>query len=220
MKKNLTEIVFILDRSGSMYDMTADTIGGYNGFLAKQKLVEGEALISTVLFDDECNVLHDRVDIRRVEPLTEKDYYVGGCTALLDAVGGAIHHMGNVHRYARPEDRPEKTIFVIITDGYENASKRYTYPRVRQMVKRQQEKYQWEFIFLGANMDAAEEAGHMGIRPERAMSYCCDTEGTRANYEAMDQVVRSYRSKACACEADLDIVVEQARKSVEGRLKK
>ena len=153
MRKGLTEIVFILDRSGSMSGLEADTIGGFNSLITKQKKEEGEAIVSTVLFDDECQVLHDRKKLEQIEPLTDKDYYVRGCTALLDAVGGAIHHVGNVHKYAREEDRPEKTLFIITTDGQENSSRRYTYEKVKHMVERQKEKFGWEFLFLGANID-------------------------------------------------------------------
>ena len=166
MKQNLTEIVFILDRSGSMAGLEKDTIGGFNAMIEKQKKEPGEALISTVLFDNTTQVIHDQVPLERMEPLTEKEYFVRGCTALLDAVGGAIHHIGNVHKYAREADRPEKTLFVITTDGMENASRFYSYDRVRAMIQRQREKYGWEFLFLGANIDAAEEAGRFGIRPE------------------------------------------------------
>ena len=158
MKKNLTELVFILDRSGSMSGLESDTIGGFNAMLAKQRRMEGEAYVSTVLFDNESIVIHDRVDIQKVEPMTEEQYSVRGCTALLDAVGKAIHHIGNVHKYAREEDRPEHTLFVITTDGMENASRRYTAEQVRQKIERQKAKYGWEFLFLGANTDAVETA--------------------------------------------------------------
>ena len=194
MKKNLTELVFILDRSGSMAGLEKDTIGGFNAMIEKQKAEEGEAYISTVLFDNYSEVIHDRVALNDVPKLTEKEYYVRGCTALLDAVGGAIHHIGNVHKYAREEDRPEKTLFVITTDGMENASRRYSYEKVREMITRQQEKYGWEFLFLGANIDAAREAARFGIDADRAADYHADTQGTAVIYEAMSDVVYSVRA--------------------------
>ena len=191
MKKGLTELVFILDRSGSMGGLEADTIGGFNSLLEP-----GEALVSTVLFDNEIQVLHDRVSLDRISPMTERDYFVRGCTALLDAVGEAIHHIGNVHKYARSEDVPEHTLVVITTDGMENASRRYDAPRVKEMVKRQQEKYGWEFLFLGANIDAVETAGHFGIAPQWAANYHSDSEGTALNYEVLSDVVCCARSGA------------------------
>ena len=194
MKKNLTELVFILDRSGSMSGLEGDTIGGFNAMIEKQKKEPGEALVSTVLFDNETEVIHDRVDIQKIEPLTGNDYYVRGCTALLDAVGGAIHHIGNVHKYAREEDRPEKTLFVITTDGMENASRKYAYDRVKQMIRRQQETYGWEFIFLGANIDAAKEAARFGINADRAVNYHADSTGTAVIYEAVSEAVCSVRA--------------------------
>ena len=194
MKKNLTELVFILDRSGSMAGLEKDTIGGFNAMIEKQKAEEGEAYISTVLFDNYSEVIHDRVALSDVPKLTEKEYYVRGCTALLDAVGGAIHHLGNVHKYAREEDRPEKTLFVITTDGMENASRRYSYEKVREMTQRQKEKYGWEFLFLGANIDAAKEAARFGIDADRAADYHADTQGTAVIYEAMSDVVYSVRA--------------------------
>jgi uncharacterized protein YegL len=194
MKKNLTELVFILDRSGSMAGLEKDTIGGFNAMIEKQKAEEGEAYISTVLFDNDSEVIHDRVALNAVPRLTEKEYYVRGCTALLDAVGGAIHHIGNVHKYAREEDRPEKTLFVITTDGMENASRRYSYEKVREMTQRQKEKYGWEFLFLGANIDAAKEAARFGIDADRAADYHADTQGTAVIYEAMSDVVYSVRA--------------------------
>ena len=193
MKKGLTEIVFILDRSGSMRGLELDTIGGYNSLMDKQKKEEGEAIISTVLFDDQTEVIHDRVAIDSVNPMTEKEYYVRGCTALLDAVGGAIHHIGNVHKYAKKEDVPEKTLFIITTDGMENASRRYSYEKVKHMIERQKEKFGWEFLFLGANIDAVEEAGRFGIQPERAVNYHCDSEGTAVNYKALSKAVSRVR---------------------------
>ena len=189
MKKNLTEIVFILDRSGSMAGLEEDTIGGFNAMIEKQKGQPGDALVSTVLFDNESTVIHDRADIRQISPMTRKEYYVRGCTALLDAVGGAIRHIGNVHKYAREEDRPEKTLFVITTDGMENASRKYTYDRLKAMIQRQKEKYGWEFLFLGANIDAAKEAARFGIRPEYAADYHADSRGTAAVYEAVNEAV-------------------------------
>lgn len=196
MKKGLTELVFILDRSGSMGGLEADTIGGFNSLLDKQKKEPGEALVSTLLFDNEIQVLHDRVQLEAVAPMTEKDYFVRGCTALLDAVGGAIHHIGNVHKYARAEDVPEHTLVIITTDGMENASRRYTALHVKKMVKRQQEKYGWEFLFLGANIDAVETAAHFGIAPERAANYHSDSEGTQLNYEVLSQAVCAVRASA------------------------
>jgi uncharacterized protein YegL len=194
MKKNLTELVFILDRSGSMAGLEKDTIGGINAMIEKQKAEAGEAFISTVLFDNDSEVIHDRAALDAVPRLTEKEYYVRGCTALLDAVGGAIHHIGNVHKYAREEDRPEKTLFVITTDGMENASRRYSYEKVREMTQRQKEKYGWEFLFLGANIDAAKEAARFGIDADRAADYHADTQGTAVIYEAMSDVVYSVRA--------------------------
>ena len=194
MKKNLTEIVFILDRSGSMAGLEGDTIGGFNGMIEKQKGEPGEAFVSTVLFDNVSEVIHDRIDIRRIEPLTRNQYYVRGATALLDAVGGAIHHIGNVHKYAREEDRPEKTLFIITTDGMENASRKYSYEKVRSMIQRQKERYGWEFIFLGANIDAAKEAARFGIAEEFAANYNADSVGTAVVYEAMSEAVCNVRA--------------------------
>ena len=194
MKKNLTEIAFILDRSGSMAGLEDNTIGGFNAMIEKQKRESGEAYVSTILFDNYTEVIHDRVDIQRIRPMTRKDYYVRGCTALLDAVGKAIHHIGNVHKYAREEDRPEKTLFIITTDGMENASREYNYERVRKMIEHEKEKYGWEFIFLGANIDAAKEAARFGISADRAANYHADREGTAVVYEAMNEAVCSVRA--------------------------
>ena len=194
MKKNLTELVFILDRSGSMAGLEADTIGGFNAMIEKQRGEPGEAVISTVLFDNETEVIHDRIPLDRVPRLTEKEYYVRGCTALLDAVGGAIHHIGNVHKYAREEDRPEKTLFVITTDGMENASRRYTAERVREMIGRQKARFGWEFLFLGANIDAVQTAGRFGIGEDRAVNYHSDHEGTALNYEVLSDAITTVRS--------------------------
>lgn len=188
-----TEIIFILDRSGSMQGLESDTIGGFNSMLEKQKNESGEALISTVLFDNEAVVIHDRVPIKNVPPLTEKDYFVGGSTALLDAVGGSIHHIGNIHKYSRREDIPEKTLFVIITDGMENASRFYSYDKVRAMIERQKQRYGWEFIFLGANIDAAKEAGRFGIPAGMSVNYHSDTAGTAINYHSIGLAISEIR---------------------------
>ena len=194
MKKQLTELVFLLDCSGSMFGLEADTIGGFNSMIAKQRREEGEALVSTVLFNTTSMVLHDRVPLSRIEPMTERQYQTGGCTALLDAIGGAIHHIGNVHKYAREEDRPEHTLFVITTDGLENASHSYSADQVRRMIRRQRENYGWEFIFLGANIDAVETAAHIGIDRSRAVNYHSDSRGTRLNYEVLSEAISSVRS--------------------------
>ena len=199
MRKNLTEIVFILDRSGSMSGLEADTIGGFNSMIEKQKNAEGEALISTVLFDNTSEVIHDRVSVQSIKPMTRDDYTVRGCTALLDAIGGAIHHIGNVHKYARNEDVPEHTLFVITTDGMESASRRYDSEKVKKMIERQKEKYGWEFLFLGANIDAVETARHFGISEDRAVNYHSDSEGTLLNYEVLSEAICSVR-----CSAPLD----------------
>lgn len=191
--KNLTELVFILDRSGSMQGLEADTIGGFNSMLSKQQKEAGEAYLSTVLFDDKVEVLHDRVQVDAVRPITQKEYYVRGCTALLDALGGAIRHIGNIHKYARPEDVPEHTLFVITTDGMENASRHYTAPQIKAMIQRQKEKYGWEFLFLGANIDAVETAGRLGIGSDRAVNYHNDSAGTRLNYATVSAAVRAVR---------------------------
>ncbi len=194
MKKGLTEMVFILDRSGSMAGLEGDTIGGFNSMIRRQREAEGEALVSTVLFSNESIVIHDREDVRRVEPLTERQYRVGGSTALIDALGQAVHHIGNVHKYAREEDVPEHTIFVITTDGMENASHRYTADQVRAMVKRQSEKYGWEFLFLGANIDAVETASHYGIGADRAVTFRSASAGQALNYQEVGEAVRCVRA--------------------------
>ncbi len=196
MKKNLTEMVFILDRSGSMSGLEADTIGGFNSMIERQRKEPGEALVSTVLFANESTVIHDRVDIRKVEPMTDRQYSVGGCTALIDAIGQAIHHIGNVHKYAREEDVPEHTIFVTTTDGMENASHRYSSDEVKRMVSRQKEKHGWEFLFLGANIDAVETAARFGISEDRAVRYHNDARGQQLNYESVSEAVRCVRSCA------------------------
>ena len=193
MNNNLTEIVFILDRSGSMAGLEDDTIGGFNAMVEKQKKEQGEAVLSAVLFSDGSQVLYDRVDIQKVEPMTERKYQVGGCTALLDAIGSSVHHIASVHKYAREEDRPGKTIFVITTDGMENASRAYTYDEVQRMVKHEQEKYGWEFLFLGANMDAISAARSFGIREDRAVRYSCDGAGTNLNFRVAGKAIEKFR---------------------------
>ncbi len=216
MKKNLTELVLILDRSGSMQGLEGDTIGGFNAMIEKQKKEPGEAFVSTVLFDDRPEVLHDRVKVREVRPITDKEYNVRGCTALLDAIGGAIHHIGNIHKYAWPEDVPEHTLFVITTDGMENASRRYSARQVKEMIQRQKEKYNWEFLFLGANIDAVETAGHLGIDPDRAVNYHCDSEGTRLNFEVVAQAAAAVRCSALLDAHWKDAIEEDFRKRKNG----
>ena len=198
----MTELVFILDRSGSMAGLEKDTIGGFNSMLEKQRKEPGDAVVSTVLFDNQAEVIHDRVALADVPDLTDREYYVRGCTALLDAVGGAIHHIGNVHKYARREDVPEKTLFIITTDGMENASRRYTYDKVRRMIEHEKEKYGWEFLFLGANIDAAAEAKRFGIDESMAANYHCDEEGTALNYEVISEAITSVRTCAAPLSAD------------------
>lgn len=194
MRKNLTELVFILDKSGSMAGLESDTVGGFNAMIEKQKKAEGEALVSTVLFSNNSIVVHDRVDVKKIEPMTEKTYAVGGCTALIDAIGGAIHHIANVHKYIRQEDVPEHTMFVITTDGMENASHLYSSDCVKKMIQKEQEKYGWEFIFLGANIDAVQTAANFGIRKERAMNYHSDAKGTQLNYEVLGDAICEMRA--------------------------
>ena len=193
MNNNLTEMVFILDRSGSMSGKEEDTIGGFNSLIEKQKKEDGQCLVSVVLFDDRTDVIYDRIDISKMPVMTENEYFTRGCTALLDALGGAIHHIANVHKYAREEDVPSKTIFVITTDGMENASVAYTAEKVRAMVRKEQEKYGWEFLFLGANIDAVQTARHYGINPGRAVRYKCDGKGTALNYTVLSETICKYR---------------------------
>ena len=202
MKKGLTEIVFILDRSGSMSGLEADTIGGYNSMLDKQKKEEGDALISTVLFDDRTEILHDRKDLEKVERITDREYYVRGCTALLDAVGGAIHHIIHIQKEMPEEERPEKTLFIITTDGMENASKKYSYDKVKKMVEKKKNKNHWEFVFLGANIDAVEVAGRFGVAANRAVRYECDSAGTALNFNVMSRMVSCAR--ACRNAKDME----------------
>lgn len=199
MKENLTEIVFILDRSGSMAGLEDDTIGGFNSMMEKQKKEGGEAIVSTVLFDHISEVLHDRVDLNNVPMMTNEDYFVRGSTALLDAVGGSIDHVKSVRKSMKKSERPAKTLFVITTDGMENASRRYSYDKIRKMIEHEQKKHGWEFIFIGANIDAITEAGKFGIRAERAVNYKCDKKGTETVFSAMGSAVSALRSAAPCC---------------------
>ena len=201
MKNNMTELVFILDRSGSMSGLESDTIGGFNSLIEKQRRQEGECYVSVVLFDNESEVLYDRVKLSEVGEMTAEDYTVRGCTALIDAIGGAIHHIGNIHKYARKEDVPEHTMFVITTDGMENASYRYSSDRVKKMVERQKEKYGWEFLFIGANIDSVETAGRFGIGADRAVNYHADSKGTSVLFEAVSRSIGSMRSGAALDES-------------------
>lgn len=195
MKRPSAELVFILDKSGSMGGLERDTIGGFNSMIEKQKKCDGICFVSTVLFDNESTVLHDRVELREIPKMTESDYVVGGCTALVDAVADAIKHIGNVHKYARPEDIPEKTMFVITTDGEENASHRYTSDKLKEMISRQKEKYGWEFLFIGANIDAVETAKRIGIDSDRAVNYNADSVGTRIVYNSVSDAIKCVRGK-------------------------
>ena len=214
-KNDLTELVFILDRSGSMAGLESDTVGGFNAPIEKQRRLPGKCLVSTVLFDNTSTVLHDRVDLAVVPPMTQQDYQVGGCTALLDALGDAIRHIGNVHKYARAEDVPAHTVFVIMTDGMENASRRYGSDEVKAKIERQKEQYGWEFLFLGANIDAVETAKQFGIDESRAANYHADADGTRAAYACVETAVSTVRAnktlgKGWTQKVDLDF---RSRKS-------
>ena len=192
---NVTELVFILDRSGSMSGLESDTIGGFNSFIEKQRGQDGECYVSTVLFDDVSEVIHDRVKLGEIKKMTDKDYFVRGCTALIDALGGAIHHIANIHKYARPEDVPEHTMFIIMTDGLENASHIYTSDEVKKMIKKEKEKYGWEFVFIGANIDSVETAKCYGIDPDRAVNYHADACGTAVVFDEMAENVRCLRAE-------------------------
>ncbi|MCR5323870.1 MAG: hypothetical protein K6E85_11445 [Lachnospiraceae bacterium] len=197
-EKKLTEIVFILDRSGSMGGLESDTIGGYNSMLEKQKNEEGDAIITTVLFDDRIEVLHDRVPLKKVKPITGKEYFVRGSTALLDAIGTTINHIKNVQKEAEDEEDnnevPEKTLFIITTDGMENASREFNYDKVKKLVEKQKKKDHWEFIFLGANIDAVKVAGRFGVAANRAVRYECDSVGTALNFDVMSKMVSCARA--------------------------
>ncbi|MBQ7637347.1 MAG: VWA domain-containing protein [Clostridia bacterium] len=195
-RNNVTELVFILDRSGSMGGLESDTIGGFNSLIEKQKKEEGECYVSTVLFDNVSEVIHDRVKLSEIKPMTDKEYYVRGCTALIDAIGGAIRHIANIHKYARPEDVPEHTMFVITTDGLENASHVYSSDEVKKMVERQKEEYGWEFLFIGANIDSVQTAKHFGIGADRAVNYHADKKGTRVLFETVADTVCCMRANA------------------------
>lgn len=191
---NTTELVFILDRSGSMAGLEADTVGGFNSLINKQKQIEGKCYVSTVLFDNECEVIHDRVPLEKVRPITEREYWVRGCTALVDAIGGAVHHIGNIHKYARRSDVPAHTMFVIMTDGMENASHIYSPAKVKKMIERQENKYGWEFLFIGANIDSISTAESFGIKAENAADYCADSEGTCIVFDCVADACYSMQS--------------------------
>ena len=196
MQKNATELVFILDRSGSMSGLEKDTLGGFNAMLKKQKELEGECRITTVLFDNQLTILHDRLDIQAVEALSQKDYHVGGSTALLDAIGTSINKIGNVQKHSANEHRASKVLFVIITDGEENASREFSSQRIKKMIEHQMNKYKWEFIFLGANIDAVETSKMYGIRPDRTQNYHADASGVNLNFKVMSETVASFRTHA------------------------
>lgn len=212
MKKNRTELVFILDRSGSMSGLEKDTIGGFNSMLAKQKELDSECRITTVLFDQQYTLLHDRIDIRAVSPMTEKEYYVRGCTALLDAIGITIQKLVQVQKNTAEEYRAEKVMFVIITDGEENSSREYSVDRVKAMIEHEKEKYGWEFVFLGANIDAVRTAGHLGISPDRAADYVPDSAGTALNFEAMANAVAEFRETSEISEGHFERIRRDMRK--------
>lgn len=212
MKKNLTELVFILDKSGSMTGLEKDTIGGYNAMLEKQRNVDGECVITTVLFDNDYELLHDRIDIQAVRSITEEEYFIGGSTALLDAVGKTIHKISTAQKNTAEDYRAEKVMFVIITDGEENASRRYSLPEVKEMVQRQKEIYGWEFIFLGANIDAVTTAGHFGIDVNRAVDYVPDSKGTELNYQMMSDAVAAFRKSGSVPTACLDQIRSDMKK--------
>ena len=213
MKNNVTELVFILDRSGSMHGLEKDTIGGFNSLIEKQKKTEGKCYVSTVLFDNESKVLHDRVKLDEIKPMTDSDYEVGGCTALIDAIGGAIKHIGNIHKYARSSDVPAKTMFVITTDGMENASHKYTSNEVKKMINQKKEEHGWEFLFIGANIDAVETAAAFGIDENRAVNYHADKKGTKVLYDNIAGAVMQMR----CCQSINDDWSEDIKKDYNDR---
>ncbi|MBR4878654.1 MAG: VWA domain-containing protein [Clostridia bacterium] len=193
MNNNLTELVFIIDRSGSMHGLEADTMGGFNSMIERQKHSDGDVLVSTILFNDKTEIIHDRVSINSVRPLSERDYFASGSTALLDAIGYAINHIGGIHKYSRNEDVPHKTLFVITTDGMENSSHAFNVGQIRQMIERQKNRFGWEFLFLGANIDAIGTARSFGISESRAVNYNCDSEGTQLNYDVLNETISTFR---------------------------
>ncbi len=194
MENKITELVFILDKSGSMSGLESDTIGGFNAMLNKQQKEDGEAIVTTVLFDDKYEIIHDRINIKGIKPITEKEYFVEGSTALLDAIGKTIHKISNAQKNTQKEYRADKVVFVITTDGMENASREYTYEKIRTMIERQKKEYKWEFIFLGANIDAISTAERFGIGADRAATYHADSEGTQLNYDVVSEVVSDFRA--------------------------
>ncbi|AOV98899.1 vWA domain-containing protein [Dehalococcoides mccartyi] len=212
MKKGLTELVFILDKSGSMGGLETDTIGGYNSMLEKQKAVVGECHITTVLFDNNYELLHDRIDIKAVSAITEKEYAVGGSTALLDAIGRTIHKIGNAQKNTAGDYRAEKVMFIIITDGEENSSREYSAEKVKAQIERQKIKYGWEFVFLGANIDAVETAGRFGINADRAVDYLADSDGTNLNFAVMSAVVAEFRECATISDEHFDEIRKDVKK--------
>jgi uncharacterized protein YegL len=218
MKKGLTELVFILDKSGSMGGLESDTIGGCNAMLDRQKTIEGDCRVTTVLFDNDHELLHDRADIRAVSPLTDKEYQVGGSTSLLDAIGSAIDKIGNALKHTADDYRPEKVMFVIVTDGEENSSREYTFDRLRSLIERQKSRYGWEFVFLGANIDAARTAGRFGIAPDRAVDYLADSEGTKLNFKVMSAAVKVFRETGAIDGACFEEIREDVRR--RGRQKR
>lgn len=212
MKNNITELVFILDRSGSMHGLESDTVGGFNSLIEKQKKQDGKCFVTTVLFNGNCEVLHDREELSEIKNMTEDDYVVSGCTALVDAIGVTISHIAKIHKYARLEDVPEHTMFVITTDGMENASHRYTSDEVKRMIEHEKQKYGWEFLFIGANIDAVETASHFGISEDRAVNYRADSEGTAVVFDAVSEASSKLRA-GTPLKADWGDKIDQNYKS-------